>query len=124
MAEEIENAAMEAAVQAEETAQPQMEKKEIIPNDPNFDWESLGEQQSTYTDEERRKLEDIYNQTFNAIVEQDVVEGTIVGKTSREVVVNIGFKSDGVIPINELRYNPDFKIDYDKEQVRHMKDAA
>jgi small subunit ribosomal protein S1 len=110
MAEEIENAAMEAAVQAEETAQPQMEKKEIIPNDPNFDWESLGEQQSTYTDEERRKLEDIYNQTFNAIVEQDVVEGTIVGKTAREVVVNIGFKSDGVIPINELRYNPNFKI--------------
>ncbi|MBO4773264.1 MAG: 30S ribosomal protein S1 [Bacteroidales bacterium] len=101
---------MEAAVQAEETAQPQMEKKEIIPNDPNFDWESLGEQQSTYTDEERRKLEDIYNQTFNAIVEQDVVEGTIVGKTAREVVVNIGFKSDGVIPINELRYNPNFKI--------------
>ena len=125
MAEEIENAAMEAAVQAEETAQPQMEKKEIIPNDPNFDWESLGEQQSTYTDEERRKLEDIYNQTFNAIVEQDVVEGTIVGKTSREVVVNIGFKSDGVIPINELRYNPDFKIgDPIEVYVESQEDAS
>ncbi|MBQ2488194.1 MAG: 30S ribosomal protein S1 [Bacteroidales bacterium] len=116
---------MEAAVQAEETAQPQMEKKEIIPNDPNFDWESLGEQQSTYTDEERRKLEDIYNQTFNAIVEQDVVEGTIVGKTSREVVVNIGFKSDGVIPINELRYNPDFKIgDPIEVYVESQEDAS
>ncbi|MCR5190043.1 MAG: S1 RNA-binding domain-containing protein, partial [Bacteroidales bacterium] len=102
-----------------------MEKKEIIPNDPNFDWESLGEQQSTYTDEERRKLEDIYNQTFNAIVEQDVVEGTIVGKTSREVVVNIGFKSDGVIPINELRYNPDFKIgDPIEVYVESQEDAS
>ncbi|MBQ6667004.1 MAG: 30S ribosomal protein S1 [Bacteroidales bacterium] len=110
MAEEIENAAMEAANTVEETVQSKPEKPAIIPNDPNFDWESLGEQQSTYTDEERRKLEDVYNQTFNAIVEQDVVEGTIVGKTAREVVVNIGFKSDGVIPINELRYNPNFKI--------------
>ena len=110
MAEEIENAAMEAANTVEETVQSTPEKPAIIPNDPNFDWESLGEQQSTYTDEERRKLEDVYNQTFNAIVEQDVVEGTIVGKTAREVVVNIGFKSDGVIPINELRYNPNFKI--------------
>ena len=110
MAEEIENAAMEAANSVEETVQSKPEKPAIIPNDPNFDWESLGEQQSTYTDEERRKLEDVYNQTFNAIVEQDVVEGTIVGKTAREVVVNIGFKSDGVIPINELRYNPNFKI--------------
>ncbi|MBP5396344.1 MAG: 30S ribosomal protein S1 [Bacteroidales bacterium] len=125
MAEEIENAAMEAAEQAEETVQPQMEKKEIIPNDPNFDWESLGEQQSTYSDEERRKLEEIYNQTFNAIVEQDVVEGTIVGKTSREVVVNIGFKSDGVIPINELRYNPDFKIgDPIEVYVESQEDAS
>ncbi len=110
MAEEIENAAMEAANTVEEAVQSKPEKPAIIPNDPNFDWESLGEQQSTYTDEERRKLEDVYNQTFNAIVEQDVVEGTIVGKTAREVVVNIGFKSDGVIPINELRYNPNFKI--------------
>ena len=110
MAEEIENAAMEAANTVEETVQSKPEKPAIIPNDPNFDWESLGEQQSTYTDEERRKLEDVYYQTFNAIVEQDVVEGTIVGKTAREVVVNIGFKSDGVIPINELRYNPNFKI--------------
>ena len=125
MAEEIENAAMEAAEQTEETVQPQMEKKEIIPNDPNFDWESLGEQQSTYSDEERRKLEEIYNQTFNAIVEQDVVEGTIVGKTSREVVVNIGFKSDGVIPINELRYNPDFKIgDPIEVYVESQEDAS
>ena len=101
---------MEAAEAAAETVQNKPEKNTVIPNDPNFDWESLGEHQSSYSKEERSKLEEVYNQTFNAIVEQDVVEGTIVGKTAREVVVNIGFKSDGVIPINELRYNPNFKI--------------
>ena len=109
MAEELENAAIEAAV-TEENTQKEEAQPAIIPNDPNFDWESLGEVKTNYSDDERRKLEEIYNQTFNAIVEQDVVEGTIVGKTAREVVVNVGFKSDGVIPINELRYNPDFKI--------------
>lgn len=106
MAEELENTAAEA-VKPEEKV---VEKTTIIPNDPNFDWDSLGEVHSTYSEEERKKMEEVYNQTFNAIVEQDVVEGTIVGKTSREIVVNIGFKSDGVIPINELRYNPNFKI--------------
>ena len=109
MAEELENAAIEAAA-TEENTQKEEAQPAIIPNDPNFDWESLGEEKTNYSVDERRKLEEIYNQTFNAIVEQDVVEGTIVGKTAREVVVNIGFKSDGVIPINELRYNPDFKI--------------
>jgi small subunit ribosomal protein S1 len=125
MAEELENAATNAAEAVEETVQTKTEKPTIIPNDPNFDWDSLGEHKSTYSDEERRKLEDVYNQTFNAIVEQDVVEGTIVGKTSREVVVNIGFKSDGVIPINELRYNPNFKIgDPIEVYVESQEDAS
>ena len=106
MAEELENTAAEAV----KTEEKVVEKNPIVPNDPNFDWDSLGEVHTTYSEEERKKMEEVYNQTFNAIVEQDVVEGTIVGKTSREIVVNIGFKSDGVIPINELRYNPNFKI--------------
>ncbi len=104
MAEELENAANKAAETKKES------KPTIIPNDPNFDWDSLGEVHKAYSDEERQKLEAMYTDTFSAIGEQDVVEGTIVGKTAREVVVNIGFKSDGVIPINELRYNPNFKI--------------
>ena len=82
----------------------------MVPNDPNFDWESLDEVKPVYSEEERKNLEELYNKTFNAIGEKDVVEGTIMGKTSREIVVNIGFKSDGVIPVNELRYNPNFKI--------------
>ena len=109
MAEELENAAMEAAEKTVKEAQ-KVSKPTIIPNDPSFDWNSLGEVKVSYSEDERKQLEEVYNQTFNAIVEQEVVEGTIVGKTTREIVVNIGFKSDGVIPINELRYNPNFKI--------------
>ena len=109
MAEELENAAMEAAEKPVKEAQ-KVSRPAIIPNDPSFDWNSLGEVKVSYSEDERKKLEEMCNQTFNAIVEQEVVEGTIVGKTSREIVVNIGFKSDGVIPINELRYNPNFKI--------------
>ncbi|MBO4402491.1 MAG: 30S ribosomal protein S1 [Bacteroidales bacterium] len=106
MSEELENAAIEAA----ETPKREEKKAEVVPNDPNFDWESLDEVKPVYSEEERKNLEELYNKTFNAIGEKDVVEGTIMGKTSREIVVNIGFKSDGVIPVNELRYNPNFKI--------------
>lgn len=75
-----------------------------------FDWNSLGKNKEIYSEKERSSLEDIYNKTLNAIVEHEVVNGTIVSKSSREVVVNIGFKSDGVIAVNELRYNPDIKV--------------
>ena len=54
-------------------------------------------------------MESLYNETFNAIVENEVVDGTIVAINAREAVVNIGYKSDGIIPVSELRYNPNFK---------------
>ncbi|MCX6234146.1 MAG: 30S ribosomal protein S1 [Bacteroidetes bacterium] len=76
----------------------------------SFDWESLGKKQELYTPEEREKLEKIYDKTLSQIAEHEVIEGTVVAKNNREVVVNIGFKSDGVIPLSELRYNPDLKI--------------
>jgi len=75
-----------------------------------FDWDAVGKKQENYTAAEREKLEDLYNKTFNSIAEQEVVEGSIVGLNDREVVVNINFKSDGVIPRAELRYNPDLKV--------------
>jgi len=74
-----------------------------------FDWDSVGKKQELYSVHEKEKLEEIYNQTLRAISEHDVIEGTVVAMTSREVVVNIGFKSDGVIQLSEFRYNPDLK---------------
>jgi small subunit ribosomal protein S1 len=89
-------------------AEAKPKTKKVTPED--FDWDSIGKKHEAYTADERIKLEDVYNKTFSAIVEHEVVDGIVVTKNNREVVVNIGFKSDGIIPLNELRYNPDLKI--------------
>ncbi len=75
-----------------------------------FDWDAVGKKQDSYSKSERDKLEDLYNKTFSSIAEHEVVEGTIENLSDREVVVNINFKSDGVIPRAELRYNPDVQV--------------
>jgi small subunit ribosomal protein S1 len=75
-----------------------------------FDWASIGKKQDFYSPDERTKLEELYDKTLSSIVEHEVIEGTVVAKNNREIVVNIGYKSDGVIPVSELRYNPDLKI--------------
>ncbi len=75
-----------------------------------FDWDSIGKKKEAYGAEEQAKLESLYNDTMNQIVEHEVIDGYVVAMSTREVVVNIGFKSDGVIPMNELRYNQDLKL--------------
>ncbi|OQX80860.1 MAG: 30S ribosomal protein S1 [Bacteroidetes bacterium 4484_249] len=77
---------------------------------PAFDWDSIGKKQEIYTPDERKKLENIYENTLKSIAEHEVLDGTVVSMNSREVVVNIGYKSDGVIPFNEIRYNSDLKV--------------
>lgn len=59
---------------------------------------------------------ELYDKTLSQIQNQEVVEGTVVSINKREVVVNIGYKSDGVIPYAEFRYNPDLKVG-DKVEV-------
>jgi small subunit ribosomal protein S1 len=76
----------------------------------NFDWDAIGKKHENYSVDERTKLEGIYDETLSSIGEHEVIDGTVVAKNSREVVVNIGFKSDGVIPLSELRYNPNLKV--------------
>ncbi len=82
----------------------------------DFDWDAIGKKHENYTTDERSKLEELYDQTLRAIQDHEVIEGTVVAKTSREVIVNIGFKSDGVIQMNEFRYNPDLQVG-DKVEV-------
>jgi small subunit ribosomal protein S1 len=74
----------------------------------DFDWDAIDNKKEVNNEQSQKMIEQ-YEQTFNAFTEQEVIEGTIVSITDREAVVNIGFKSDGVIPASELRYNPDFK---------------
>ena len=92
----------------EETVVEVEEKKLVEPEE--FDWDALGKKQDAYTAEERNKLEDLYTNTLSSITEHEVIDGVVVAFSNREVVVNIGYKSDGVIPVNEFRYNPDLKI--------------
>ncbi len=81
----------------------------------DFDWGSVDAKQS-YTKEDREKLQSAYDKTFGAIGDNEVTEGTVVSINDREVVVNIDFKSDGIIPFTEFRYNPDLKVG-DKVEV-------
>ena len=74
----------------------------------DFDWSAIDKKEEVNS-ELTQKMTEQYEQSFNAITEQEVVEGTIVSISDREAVVNIGFKSDGVIPASELRYNAEFK---------------
>ena len=75
----------------------------------NFDWEAF-EKGEVFGGKSREELEAAYNQTLNAVKDKEVQEGTIISMNKREVVVNIGYKSDGIIPMSEFRYNPDLKI--------------
>src|SRR5450759_5941293 len=63
-----------------------------------------------YDANEKARLEQEYDRTLSSITEHEVIDGTIVAMNNREVVINIGFKSDGVIQLNEFRYNPDLKV--------------
>lgn len=74
-----------------------------------FDWDAVGKKHEFYAPAERERLEQEYDRTLSSITEHEVIDGTVVAMNNREVVVNIGFKSDGVIQLNEFRYNPDLK---------------
>ena len=79
----------------------------------NFDWDAFeNEAKGTQNEELLSK----YDATLNAIKDQEVVEGTVMSINKREVVVNVGYKSDGIVPAAEFRYNPDLKVG-DKVEV-------
>ena len=75
----------------------------------DFDWEAF-EKGETKKNESYETLEAAYDKSLGAIKDKEVTEGTVISINKREVVVNIGYKSDGIIPFNEFRYNPDLKV--------------
>ena len=75
----------------------------------DFDWDSYAKG-DVMTSEAKAELTAKYDNTLNQVKDKEVVMGTIISMNKREVVVNIGFKSDGIIPMSEFRYNPDLKI--------------
>ncbi len=92
MAEEIKKAPLNASIAPEE-----------------FDWDAF---ESTVApgEENRADIEAAYDQTLSKVNENEVVEGVVTGINKREVIVNIGYKSEGVIAAPEFRYNPDLKV--------------
>lgn len=72
-----------------------------------FDWDALA--LDGYSEIQRSELSDTYEKTLTSINEKEVVEGTVVIVTKKEVIINIGYKSEGVVPASEFRYNPDLK---------------
>lgn len=76
----------------------------------DFDWDSVGKKSSTYSTAERERMETLYEKSLSSITEHEVVMGTIVSMTSKDAVVNIGYKSDGIVALSELRYNADIKV--------------
>jgi small subunit ribosomal protein S1 len=85
-------------------------KPEFITPIEDFDWDNTGKGNDAYKPEERKKLEELYNTDINPISDHQVIMGTIIGFTGKEAIINIGYKSDGLVPLTELRYNPDFKV--------------
>ena len=80
----------------------------------DFDWEAY-EGKSTSASE-KEQIEKAYGDSLAQVAEHEVVEGTVIAINKREVLVDIGYKSDGVISANEFRYNPDLKVG-DKVEV-------
>lgn len=76
----------------------------------NFDWNAVGKKHEGYTQAERDQLDSMYDKTLKSIAANEIIDGKVVAKNSKEVVVNIGYKSDGVVQLTEFRYNPDLKI--------------
>ncbi|NNM95925.1 MAG: 30S ribosomal protein S1 [Bacteroidia bacterium] len=101
-----------------ETEAQQEPELVIAPAAPpqEINWATIGKKQDNYSDTEREKLSTAYEKTLTSIAEHEVLEGTVVEKTSKDVVVNINYKSEGVIPLTEFRYNPDLKVG-DKVEV-------
>ena len=81
--------------------------KNILPLD-DFNWEAYADS-AAVADKEKQEIKEAYDKTLSQVNDHEVVEGTVISVNKREVMVDIGYKSDGVISANEFRYDPDLK---------------
>ena len=89
--------------------------KEVIASenltpDADFDWDKYESDEVAGVELQKDELEKIYDRTLSTISEKEVIDGTVIAINKREVVINIGYKSDGIVSRNEFRYNPDIKV--------------
>ena len=84
------------------------EVKNVVANE-NFDWNAFENDLGVY-DQDKARITEAYDKTLSNVNVGEVVEGTVTGVNKREVIVNVGYKSEGIIPVSEFRYNPDLKV--------------
>ena len=115
MAEEKQNVEVEetTAAPVKEEAQPQQDPKEFL---ENFDWDKYEEGIERVDDTKLKEFETLVEENFVDTADEEVVEGEVVHMTDREAIIDINAKSEGVISLNEFRYNPDLKVG-DKVEV-------
>jgi len=90
-------------------AKPVAKKKGETKPLADFDWEKIGKYEEAYSKADTAEMEKVYDETLKSIAPQEVLDGVVVAKSNRDVVINIGYKSEAVISISEFRYNPDLK---------------
>jgi small subunit ribosomal protein S1 len=117
--EEVSDLVQTVEVQESSTKETKSEKTRSgkkPAEEEEFDWESLELGLDAYSVAQRENLENMYDNTLNTVTEKEVLDGTVIALNKREVVVDIGYKSDGIVSLNEFRYNPELKVG-DKVEV-------
>ena len=128
--EEVKTVEEVVEVKPEEKKAEKVEKaevKETVETAPvEFDWDAFeAEDKDAYTADERKQLDDMYDGTLTQVEEKSLIQGSVIAITKKEVVININYKSEGVVPKNEFRYNQDLKIgDVVDVYIENMEDKT
>jgi len=96
--------------EADSLSLDEIKSNSIIHNSNDFDWDMDNKKLGGYSDAERAKLEVLYTTTLSSINKGEVISGTVVSMNTKDVVLNIGFKSDGMVPLSEFRDTPGLKL--------------
>ncbi len=111
-AEAVEGTAEQAAVVGAETEETMAGKEKSFERNvshEHFDWDAF-ESEELRNSPKYSEYEAMYDKTLSTVAVDEVVKGTVIQMTNREVVINIGYKSEGVVSLNEFRYNPGLKV--------------
>ena len=95
---------------AEEVAEEIKKIKKEDVSLESFNWDTYSNVPNAYAADQRAEMEAMYDKTLSSITENEIVEGKVIAMNKREVVINIGYKSEGIVSMNEFRYNPDLQI--------------
>lgn len=88
-----------------------------------FDWNSIGKKGEVYSSDTRATYEEMYGKTLSSVVEHEIIDGKVVAITNKDVVVNIGYKSEGIVPKTEFRYNQELKAgDFVEVYIDNLED--